>query len=277
MPIASAQVKSAMLLSGLFASGPTLVEEPVVSRDHTERMLRALGMPLEAVGAAVRLHPPADPRAIDSFAIDLPGDLSAAAFLLVAGQLVSDSVVTTRHTGTNPTRAGIVDILRAFGAGVTVEPQGDALGEPIGEITSRSAPLRGCSVAGELAVRAIDEIPIAAVLAARSSGATDFGDVGELRVKESDRLESMVKLLAAFGVTADERSDGFVVHGRPEGRLVAARVASGGDHRIAMSAAILGLVADGETVIEDADCIATSFPRFAGALRALGADVELQS
>jgi 3-phosphoshikimate 1-carboxyvinyltransferase len=277
MPIASAQVKSAMLLSGLFASGPTVVQEPVVSRDHTERMLQALGMPLDAVGSAVSLHPPADPKAIAPFSIVLPGDLSAAAFILVAAQLVPESTVTTRQTGLNPTRTGILDILRAFGADVVPEPQGDALGEPLGAVSSRSSRLRGCAVGGELAVRAIDEIPIAAVLAARSSGTTEFDDVAELRVKESDRIALTVGLLRSFGVEADERPAGFVVRGRPEGRLRAARVASGGDHRIAMSAAILGLVADGETVIEDADCIATSFPRFAGTLRALGADVEVVS
>ncbi len=276
MPMASAQVKSAMLLSGLFAAGPTIVQEPVVSRDHTERMLQALGLPLEAVGAAVSLHPPTDPQAIAPFHIDLPGDLSAAAFVLVAGQLVANSVVTTRHTGLNPTRSGILDILRAFGATVSVEPQGDALGEPLGAVSSRAGRLRGCAVGGELAVRAIDEIPIAAVLAARSAGDTEFSDVAELRVKESDRIALMVQLLGSFGVEAEERPAGFVVRGRPTGSLRAARVTSGGDHRIAMSAAVLGLVADGETVIEDADCIATSFPRFAGTLRALGADVEVQ-
>jgi 3-phosphoshikimate 1-carboxyvinyltransferase len=277
MPIASAQVKSAMLLSGLFASGPTVVEEPVVSRDHTERMLQALGMPLEAVGASVSLHPPADPKAIAPFDVDLPGDLSAAAFLLVAAQVVEGSTVTVRSTGINPTRSGIVDILRAFGAEIVVEPQGDALGEPVGELTSRQARLRGCGVGGELAVRAIDEIPIAAVLAARAHGDSEFCDVAELRVKESDRIALMVKLLADFGVRTEERADGFVVRGRPAGALKAARVWSAHDHRIAMSAAVLGLVADGETVIEDVDCIGTSFPRFAGTLRALGAEIEVQS
>lgn len=275
LPMASAQVKSAMLLAGLLASGPTLVQEPVVSRDHTERMLAALGLPIDTLGSAVSLHPPADPRAIAPFEVDLPGDLSAAAFPLVAAQLVAGSVVTVRHTGINPTRAGIVDILRAFGAEVAVEPRGDSLGEPVGELTSRAGTLRASGVGGELAVRAIDEIPIAAVLAARARGAAVFADVGELRVKESDRIALMVRLLGAFGVEAEERDDGFVVQGRPEGSLRAARVASGGDHRIAMSAAVLGLVADGETVIEDVDCIATSFPRFAGTLRALGADVEV--
>ncbi|MBN2197429.1 MAG: 3-phosphoshikimate 1-carboxyvinyltransferase [Polyangiaceae bacterium] len=276
MPISSAQVKSALLLSGLFASGPTVVQEPLVSRDHTERMLSALGMQLTAVGGTVSLHPPADPGAIGPFAIDLPGDLSAAAFPLVAAAIVPDSVVTTRRTGLNPTRSGILDVLRAFGANPHVEPHGESLGEPHGEVTVRSAAVRGTAVAGELAVRSIDEIPIAAVLAARASGRTEFSDVAELRVKESDRIALMAGVLRAFGVEVDERPDGFVVHGHPTGSLRAARIASGGDHRIAMCAAVLGLVADGETIIDGADCIATSFPRFAATLAALGADLEVE-
>ncbi len=277
MPIASAQVKSALLLSGLFAGGPTLIREPILSRDHTERMLDALGMPIEAVGPMLSLHPPASPRAIRAFDVDLPGDLSAAAFLLVAATLVEGSVVTARNTGLNPTRAGIIDAIRALGGHVGITPMGESLGEPFGEVTAEAGALRGGAISGELAVRAIDEIPIACALAARARGTTEFHDVAELRVKESDRIALMVALLRAFGVEADELEDGLVVSGRPEGALRAAHVTSGGDHRVAMTAAVLGLVADGETVVDDVDCIATSFPRFAGTLRALGADVEVRS
>ncbi len=276
MPIASAQVKSALLLAGLFAAGPTVVREPVGSRDHTERMLRALGIPLTTSGHAVTLRPPADPRAISGFVVDLPGDLSAAAFPLVAGALIPGSSVTTHATGLNPTRAGILELLGAFGAAPTVEPRGESLGEPHGDVTVRAAPLAAAAVGGEVAVRSIDEIPIAAVLAARARGTSEFSGVEELRVKESDRIALMVALLRTFGVEAEERTDGFVVRGRPEGALRAARVTSGGDHRIAMCAAVLGLVADGETVIDDVGCIATSFPRFAETLRALGASVEVE-
>ncbi len=277
MPIASAQVKSALLLSGLFASGPTLLREPFVSRDHTERMLAALGMPIEAAGPMLSLHPPADPNAIRPFDIDLPGDLSAAAFLLVAAALVEDSQVTVRDTGLNPTRAGIVDVLRMSGCRMGITPRGETLGEPWGEITAKGGTLEAVNVGGELAVRSIDEIPIACALAARARGTSEVTDVRELRVKESDRIALMVGLLRSFGVAAEERDDGLVVEGKPGGRLSAAHVESGGDHRIAMTAAVLGLVADGETIIEDVDCIATSFPRFAGTLRALGAEVEVQS
>lgn len=277
MPVASAQVKSALLLSGLFASGPTLLREPFLSRDHTERMLVALGMPVEAAGPLLKLHPPADPMAIRPFDMDLPGDLSAAAFVLVAAALVEDSQVTVRDTGLNPTRAGIVDLLRLFGAQVGITPHGETLGEPWGDITAGGGTLGATSIGGELAVRSIDEIPIACGLAARARGTSELSDVGELRVKESDRIALMVGVLRGFGVGAEEREDGLAVEGRPEGRLRAARIDSGGDHRIAMTAAVLGLVADGETVIDNVDCIATSFPRFAGTLRALGADVEVRS
>ncbi len=276
LPIASAQVKTALLLAGLFASGPTLIEEPMLSRDHTERMLAALGMPLEAVGAAVRLHPPRDPNAIRPFEISLPGDLSAAAFLLVAGSLVPGSRVTVRNTGLNPTRAGILDILRLCGGSLEVLPRSSVLNEPVGDVTVSYSKLAGGSVAGELSVRAIDEIPIAAALAARARGTTQFRDVGELRVKESDRVATVVGMLRGFGLDVQEGADGFSVVGRPDAALRATRVDSAGDHRIAMTAAVLGLMADGPTVVENAACVATSFPRFVGTLNALGAEIEVK-
>jgi 3-phosphoshikimate 1-carboxyvinyltransferase len=275
IPVASAQVKSALLLSGLFASEPTVVYEPLVSRDHTERMLSALGIPLRVAGTMVSLDPPEDPNAIRAFDVELPGDLSAAAFLLCAAQIVPGSVVSTRRTGLNPTRAGIIDIIRAFGGTVAAETQGDVLGEPFGLATAKASSLSAAAIGGELATRSIDEIPIACSLAARARGTTEFSDVGELRVKESDRIARMVELLRSFGVGAEDSAEGFRVEGKPDGALTAARVDSHGDHRIAMTACILGLVADGETVVEDADCIATSFPRFVGTLRALGADIEV--
>jgi 3-phosphoshikimate 1-carboxyvinyltransferase len=181
-----------------------------------------------------------------------------------------------RRTGLNPTRAGILDVLRQFGAETGITPHGAALNEPLGEVTVRGGALRGASVGGELSLRAIDEIPIACALAARAHGTSEFADLAELRVKESDRIALMSRVLRAFGVDTEERPDGLVIEGRPEGRLRAAHVESGGDHRIAMTAAVLGLVADGETVIDDVDCIATSFPRFAGTLRALGAELEVR-
>jgi 3-phosphoshikimate 1-carboxyvinyltransferase len=277
IPVSSAQVKSALLLSGLFASGPTVVYEPLLSRDHTERMLSHLGAPIRAAGTMVSLEPPGDPRVLADFDVELPGDLSAAAFLLCAAQIVPGSVVTTRRTGLNPTRAGILDIIRLLGGTMAAEPQGDVLGEPFGLTTGKHSELRGSIIGGELATRSIDEIPIAAALAARARGTTEFADVGELRVKESDRIAQIVAVLRAFGLETEELPEGFRVQGKPEGALRAARVESHGDHRIAMTACILGLVGDGETIVDDADCIATSFPKFVGTLRALGAEIEVET
>jgi 3-phosphoshikimate 1-carboxyvinyltransferase len=276
MPEASSQVKSALLLSGLFAAAETTVYEPTISRDHTERMLSSLGIKIQVAGTLVRLEPPDSSRPLPEFDVELPGDLSAAAFVLCAGAVVPGSLVSTRRTSINPTRAGILEMIRAFRGAAGAEAQGEVLGEPFGVVSARYSELRATTIGGELATRGIDEIPIASVLAARARGTTEFTDVGELRAKESDRVTRIVELLRAFGLDAEEREDGFVVEGRPDAPLTAARVSSHGDHRIAMTAAVLGLVADGTTVVEDADCIAASFPRFAGTLRALGAEIEVR-
>jgi 3-phosphoshikimate 1-carboxyvinyltransferase len=266
--------KGALLLSGLFASGPTVVEEPVISRDHTERLLSALGMPIRAAGSVLSLHPPADPLAIRGFDFDIPGDLSAAAFLLVAAQIVPDSQVTTRRTGLNPTRSGILEMIRFAGGRMGITPGGNSLGEPFGEVSSRGSVLRGIAIGGELAQRGIDDIAAACVLAAKARGVTHVSDVAELR-EEPDRLSALANILRAFGVGASERPDGLVIEGRPEKPLEAAHVSSGGDHRVCMSAIVLALAASGESVIDDADCLAVSFPRFVGTLRSLGADIEV--
>ena len=268
--------KGALLFSGLFASGPTIIHEPVLSRDHTERMLSALGLPVQGIGSAVSLHPPADPLAIRGFEADIPGDISAAAFVLAAAQLAPGSSVSTRRTGLNPTRTGILDMIRLFGGRTGITPTGDSLGEPYGEVSSREAPLRGIKISGELALRGMDEIPVACVLAAKARGVTEIFDVAELRDEASDRLGALARLLRAFGVSAQDQADGIVIEGNPERPLKAAHVSSGGDHRIAMAAALLALAADGESVIDDADPIAVSFPRFVGTLRALGAEIEVQ-
>lgn len=268
--------KGALLFAGLFASGPTEIFEPVVSRDHTERLLSELGMPVKTAGSLVSLHPPADPFAIRGFEFDLPGDISAAAFVLVAAELVPGSNVSTRRTGLNPTRAGILEVIRAFGGHMGITPKGDSLGEPWGEINAVGSVLRGTRVAGETALRALDEIPVICALAARARGTTEISEVAELREDEPDRVDALVGLLRAFGVEASARPDGLVIEGRAERPLAAARVSTGGDHRLAMTAAVLGLLGDAETVVEDVDCLAVSFPRFVGTLRALGADIEVQ-
>jgi 3-phosphoshikimate 1-carboxyvinyltransferase len=272
-PVASAQVKSAMLLSGLYAHGATYFREPSVSRDHTERMMRALGVPLRTTGPLIELDPAGWSGAMPAFDVDVPGDLSAAAFVLVAAQLVPGSRVTTRGVGVNPTRTGLLEILRDMGAGVSAEAQGDRAGEPIANVHAWHEGLRATKDGGETVARAIDEIPIAGALAARASGTTRITDASELRVKESDRLATMAGVLSAFGVSCEETPDGLVITGRAE-PLDPVTVESKGDHRIAMTAAVLGLVARGPSRIRDADCIATSFPRFVGTLRALGAEIE---
>jgi 3-phosphoshikimate 1-carboxyvinyltransferase len=210
--------------------------------------------------------------------VEVPGDISAAAFLLVAAQLVKGSRVTARGVGVNPTRTGILEIARDMGAGLIVEPGGERSGEPIAEIHAWSAPLRAMPIGGEVVPRAIDEIPIACALAARASGRTTIGDAGELRVKESDRIAAMAGVLRAFGITCEERPDGLVIDGT-DGPLTPADVESKGDHRIAMTACVLGLIAAGgaPTRVRNVDCVATSFPKFVGTLRALGAELEVVS
>jgi 3-phosphoshikimate 1-carboxyvinyltransferase len=274
-PISSAQVKSAILLSGLYAHGTTWFKEPTLSRDHTERMMHALGVPLRTVGTMVELDPAGWDGKMPAFEIEIPGDVSAAAFLLVAGSIVPGSRVTVRGVGTNPTRTGLLEIARHMGAGLEIVNKGDQGGEPIAEITASYGPLKGGLIGGELVPRAIDEIPIACALAARANGTTTIRDAEELRVKESDRIATMASVLRAFGVTCEELPDGLVIEGK-DAPLEPAEVASKGDHRIAMTAAILGLLAKGPSKITDVDCIATSFPRFVGTLRALGARIDVE-
>lgn len=273
-PISSAQVKSAILLSGLYSDGSTTVSEPLVSRDHTERMLSALGVPIGRMGSVVELDGGAWSGQLPAFEITVPGDLSAAAFVAVAAILVEGSAVGVRGVGANPTRSGFVDALRMMGATVELVPEGVELGEPIGMLRAAGGRFHGTSIGGELVARSIDEVPVLAVAAARAQGVTHIRDAAELRVKESDRIAAMVRVLRAFGVGAEETPDGMVIEGKPDAPLTAADVACEGDHRIAMSAALLGLVADGPSRVRDVDAIATSFPRFAGTLRALGADLR---
>ena len=274
-PVASAQVKSAILLSGLFAHGVTRFREPTVSRDHTERMLRALGCPIRTAGPVVELDPTGWNRLMPAFDIEIPGDASAAAFPLVAAQIVEGSRVTVRGVGINLTRTGLLEIARDMGAGLTIEQKGERGGEPVAELHAWCAPLRAVAIGGETVPRAIDEIPIACALAARATGTTRISDADELRHKESDRIATMAGVLRAFGVSCAERPDGLDVEGRAEA-LDPADVDSRGDHRIAMTAAILALVARGPCRVRNAECIATSYPKFVATLRALGVRVDVE-
>jgi len=274
LPVASAQLKSALVLAGLQAKGVTTLREPGRARDHTERMLRAMGAPIAVdagTGAVV-----VDPRGWDgklrAIPIVIPGDLSSATFLFVAAATVAGSDVVVENVGLNPTRAGALDALAAMGADISVEPQSDALGEPVGRVRVRASRLRGTTIAGELALRSIDEIPALAVAAALADGETVFADLAELRVKESDRIVAVARELRRAGVAVNERPDGFVVTGLGGRPAAGGKVQPEHDHRIAMAGAVLGLSAGDETVVPAAD-IATSFPTFAETLAALGASI----
>jgi 3-phosphoshikimate 1-carboxyvinyltransferase len=280
LPVASAQVKSALLLSGLYAHGPTVVAEPTLSRDHTERMLARAGVPLQTMGAIVRLDPAGWDGRLEAFELAIPGDLSAAAFLVVAANIVAGSVVRVVDVGVNPTRTGALDALRAMLGGAEVVPKGERGGEPIATLETGAAVdgkgggLTATLIGGELVPRAIDEIPVLCVAAALARGRTVIRDAQELRVKESDRLSTMAGVLRRFGIDVAEHPDGLDIEGRPLGALTPADVESRGDHRIAMSAVLLGLRASGPSRIRDVDCVATSFPGFARTLCDLGADVS---
>lgn len=273
MPIASAQVKSALLLSGLYASGPTAIEEPVLSRDHTERMMIALGVPLQTAGASVVLDPNLEwAGGWEPFDWQVPGDPSSAAFPLVAAAMIPGSRVTVRDVCINPTRTGLLDWLRLSGVQLAHRPTGHGAGdEPMAELTVIHGIGRGSVAGGELVVRMIDEVPAVCALAAVSNGQTEIRDAAELRVKESDRIATMAEALRAFGVPCEELPDGLLITGGAP--LHGARVNSRGDHRIAMAAALIASLADGESIIEGAEAVDTSFPGFVELMRSLGADI----
>jgi len=271
--VASAQVKSAILLAGLWASGPVSVVEPAPSRDHTERMLRAFGADVSRPGDAVTLVPG---RPLAGRLVRIPGDLSSAAFFLVAGALAVEGAVTVREVGVNPTRTGVLDVLQAMGADLAVDERTDD-GEPVADVTLRPGALRGTRIAGDLVPRVIDEIPILAVAAAVAEGPTEIRDAAELRVKESDRIRALATELLKMDVALSERPDGLRIAGR-RGAVAfrGARVSSWGDHRLAMALIVAGLAADGPTVVEGIDCIATSFPDFVPTCRRLFGETSIE-
>jgi 3-phosphoshikimate 1-carboxyvinyltransferase len=267
-PVASAQVKSCVLFAGLRCHGVTSVTEPRPSRDHTERMLEGFGAVVERNGLTVSVL---GPGKLQGRAVRVPGDISSAAFYLVAGTVVSGSSITVQAVGVNPTRTGFLDILAEMGAPVRQGPIAQEDAEPVADLQSEEGALRGVRIGGDLVPRAIDELPVAALAACFADGPTRIQDAAELRVKESDRIASTARLLASFGVRVEVEDDGLVVY---PGRLGPAMVDSGGDHRIAMTGVIAGLAVSGESRIRDTACIATSFPGFVEGLCSLGADVE---
>jgi 3-phosphoshikimate 1-carboxyvinyltransferase len=263
LSVASAQVKSALLLAGLHADGPVTVEEPGGSRDHTERILARFGARIERDGSRVTISPGAE---LMGQPVQVPGDFSSAAFFLALACLVPDSQLMIRGVGVNPTRTGLLDVLQEMGASVRLNEQAEE-GEPMATLRASTSRLRGASVGGRLIPWLIDELPVLAVAAALAEGTSEVRDAQELRVKESDRISTLASELSKLGVRIEEREDGFLIRGGFP--LAGARVESHGDHRIAMALIVAGLLATGQTVVEDTACIATSFPGFISTLQAL--------
>jgi len=300
LPVASAQVKSCLLLAALVASGSTTLTEPGPSRDHTERLLRSLGVIVfsEArngahtnnksdsarVGAGslhlhtgtrytTRLVPP-NPVSLPPLRLSLPGDSSSAAFLIVAALITPGSAILLRDVLLNPTRTGLLDALLAMGADIRIMRNDERYGEPFGDIQVRASRLRGTHVSGPIAVRMIDEFPAFAVAAAYASGETIVSDALELRHKESDRISALCTELNHLGIRADEKEDGFIIQG---GTLPKeGEAGSHGDHRLAMSLAVAGLASAGPVVVREAGIISESFPTFTDSLRALGAQIRME-
>jgi 3-phosphoshikimate 1-carboxyvinyltransferase len=272
--VASAQVKSAVLLAAMFVEGETAFSEPARSRDHTERILRMLGAELRARGNTVTLRGPAE---LAGFSLEVPGDLSSAAFLIAAALVAPQGgSVQLDHVGVNPTRTGFLDALARFGARVKLELGGQsAAAEPAAKLTATAQKLEGAQLDGELILRAIDEVPILAVLGALAEGETVIRGAGELRVKESDRLAQMANGLRAMGARVEELPDGLRIEGRG-GRLEGgAQIDSAMDHRIALAFSVAALAGNQPTTVSGAEWADVSFPGFFGLLRRLGAEVEI--
>jgi 3-phosphoshikimate 1-carboxyvinyltransferase len=258
LPVASAQVKSSLLLAGLYAEGRTEITEPTKSRDHTERMLPAFGADVKDEGFKVIVRGGGE---LSPMEIRVPGDFSSAAFFLVASLIIPGSDIVARDVGINPTRTGLLDVLREMGAVIEVANKRDASGEPVADIHCRGGrALRSVRITGEKIPSLIDEFPILCVAAAFAEGTTTISGAGELRVKESDRIKSMAAELTKMGVEVEEHTDGLSIRG--SGRLKGADLGSHGDHRIAMSMAIAALAADGTTSISGASIVDISFPGF---------------
>jgi len=256
-PVASAQIKSCVLLAGLFADGTTSVTEPSLSRDHTERMLRGFGVDVSREGLRVSVTGPA---VLQGCEVDVPGDISSAAFFLIAASLLPDSEIRLENVGLNPSRTGILEVLDEMGADIERTSEREINGEPRADLIVRSARLKGTVIEGPMIPTLIDEIPILAVAAARAEGRTEFRNAGELRVKETDRIAAIASNLESMGVRVDIQEDGFVIEG-PQ-TLHGADIETFQDHRIAMSFAVAGLAAQGGTRIRNAECAEISYRGF---------------
>ncbi len=267
LPVASAQLKSAILLAGLRAEGNTTIFSPEMSRDHTERMLSAMGASIEVEGLSVNVTA-SELEAID---VDVPGDISSSAFWLVAGIVHPHAEIVIKNVGVNPTRAGVITALKDMGGNIDLTNQRIVAGEPVADVVAKSSDLRGTELAGSIIPLLIDEIPVIAVAAAFAEGETVIRDAAELRVKETDRISATVDWLIAAGVEAEAHDDGMTIVGC--GELAGGTYQSQDDHRIAMALGIAGLVAEDPITVVDADCASISYPQFWDAVRSIGGSV----
>jgi 3-phosphoshikimate 1-carboxyvinyltransferase len=274
MPVASAQVKSAILLAGLYAEGETSVTEPAPTRDHTELALLEFGAPVHKQGRTVSIQGLAaangDPD-LRPVSADVPGDLSSAVFFLAAASLFPDSNLDIANVGLNPTRSAILDLFSQMGAAVTIVNLQNRQGELIGDLSVKGAQLKGGLISGDLVPLLIDELPMLAALGPYTEQGIEIRDAAELRLKESDRIAGLAENLKRMGAKVEERPDGLRVEGRTAGKLRGAEIDPRGDHRVAMAFAVAGLAASGETRILDPGCAAVSYPTFFQELRRLAA------
>jgi 3-phosphoshikimate 1-carboxyvinyltransferase len=265
MPMASAQVKSSVLLAGLFAEGETIVTEPARTRDHTEIALEEFGAPIEKSGKTVRLQGLESGNGgakLQPRSLDVPGDLSSAVFFIAAASLFPDSNLLIHNVGLNPTRTAILDVFASMGAALQMLAVRSAHGEIVGDLAVKGASLKGGVIAGEQIPLVIDELPMLAALGPYTEQGIEIRDAAELRVKESDRIAAVAENLRRMGATVEERPDGLRVEGRSAGKLRGAEIDPHGDHRIAMAFAVAALAANGPTLIHNADCAAVSYPTF---------------
>ena len=268
MPIASAQVKSAILLAGLYANSPTTVIQPGPARDHTERMLSAMGAKITVEEDRVSISP----SELSPLSMNIPGDTSSAAFPLVAATIIPDSKITLRAVGINPTRTGLLDVLSAMGANIKVERLQQEGNEPLADLVVSESALHGVEIRGNTVVRMIDEFPILAVAATQAEGITVVRDARELRVKETDRIATVAEEMRKLGANIEPTPDGFIVQG--PSKLHGASVSSHGDHRLAMALAVAGMISDGTTQIDDIECSGDSFPGFVDLMRKIGGEYD---
>ena len=271
MPVASAQVKSCLLLAGLYARGETIVHEPAPTRDHSERMLRGFGCDVASNAGEIRLR---GNQALSACDIDVPADISSAAFFMVAASIASDSDITLQHVGINPTRTGVIDILKLMGADIDIVNRQEMGGEPIADIRVRSAALSGIEIPESLVPLAIDEFPVLFVAAACAVGETRLSGAEELRVKESDRIQAMADGLTRLGIETEVKPDGIIIQG---GKLGGGEIDSHGDHRIAMAFSVASLAARRDICIQDCSNVNTSFPGFAELAQRAGIRISINA